>query len=61
MKNKIQTLEMVRQIRDDHAKQLEGKTVEEQMAFYKKKSENALQTLAPKIKRAQQKASVSAP
>jgi hypothetical protein len=37
-KKKIDTVEMTRKIRDEHAKRLKGKSHEEQMAFYRERA-----------------------
>lgn len=38
-KKNFDAVEMVREIRDAHHDQLEGKTVEERLEFYRKKSD----------------------
>jgi hypothetical protein len=37
-KKKINTIEMTRKIREDHAKQLAGKTHAERIAFYRERA-----------------------
>jgi len=47
-RKKINTIEMVRKIRDEHAKRLEGKSRTERIAFYReqaKKMEGKVATL----------------
>ena len=52
---KINTIEMTRKIRDDHAKQLAGKSRAERIAFYReraRKMEKKIPALLQKIRKA---------
>lgn len=54
-KKKINTIAMTRQIRDDHAKHLAGKTHAERIAFYReraKKMEKRIPALLKMIEKA---------
>jgi len=54
-KKKINTIEMTRKIRDEHAKQLAGKSHAERIAFYReraKKMEKKISALLKEIEKA---------
>jgi len=44
---KIDTLKMVRKIRDRHAQLLKGKSIEEIIAFFRKRAEESHEQLYP--------------
>ena len=54
---KVRAVEMVRRIRDRHARQLAGKTDAEVIAFYRAAGEAATEDLRRRIKPRRQKAS----
>ena len=54
-KKKINTIEMTRKIRDEHAKQLAGKSHAERIAFYRERAKN-IQKKIPTLLEAIQKA-----
>jgi hypothetical protein len=54
-KKKINTIEMIRKIRDEHARRLEGKSHAERIAFYReqaKKMEKKIPALLKEIQKA---------
>jgi hypothetical protein len=54
---KVRAVDMVRRIRDRHARQLAGKTDTEVIAFYRAAGEAATEGLRHRTKRRRQKAS----